>query len=422
MNNLMEDTKPTLNKFSPETDTCYGKEIEGFTDGFLNQFHESFFYALVLQFLLVTLMYNSVGKGIYWKVLFYASVAGLLATICENATIAFVCRKGQEENNSSIHFILLIIDEIFWIISEYAIPYLNLIKMKAFARGKFAIIIRYAIYGLFIPFIAFRFLIGYNRVKRGYLQDTDIRRLHGYAFGVMAVADIICTFAILYFVRKNNSQVAASASLNHYVKHSSYTILLAVDVVSALLSVLNIITNVSLTDAIILKSVTVPLHCLKSSFVLILAIDALLFKYGAHVVSVNESSSGNSKNHNNSSGYPYKSVSFNTKPKPGYTIDMTANGGIKAVPSINSGSTNKKANVSNILPYNYVSDKDVYGGISGTSKINNKGNSPMFTPSKTIVKNYTNIQTNSMLFETPLDKKLEVNNMYSTKHFNYSKY
>jgi len=55
--------------------------------------------------------------------------------------------------------------------------------MKAFARGKLASIIRIVILVLAVPFIYFIFLIGYARMKRGYLNDDDIQIYHGYAFG-----------------------------------------------------------------------------------------------------------------------------------------------------------------------------------------------------------------------------------------------
>jgi len=101
----------------------------------------------------------------------------------------------------------------------------------------------------------------------------------------MAIADITCTISIIYFINlhnRNNKQPIATAISNH-VKQSSYTILIAVDITGFLLSSFDLITNIRGIPS----SVTVPFHCLKSSFVLILATDNLLFKYGACKTSKN---------------------------------------------------------------------------------------------------------------------------------------
>ncbi|KAG4101297.1 hypothetical protein H8356DRAFT_1656449 [Neocallimastix lanati (nom. inval.)] len=388
-------------RFLLEHDTCFGKDGRGFIEGFLTEFKDSYRYTFLIQFILVSLLYFNVGKGVYWKVLFYASTAGLLGSIFENITVSYVCRDSLKTENQSVFFLFFLVNEIFWITTEYAIPYLNLIKMKAFARGKLAVIIRFTIIGLFIPFVLFRFLIGYRRMKKGYLQDFEIQTYHGYAFGVMAVADLICTFSILYFVRQNN--LRAISNLNDYIKHSSYTILVGVDIVSTLLSVLSIINAITLNSSPILKSLTIPLYCFKSSFVLILAIDAFLFKYGANVTSINESrsSNNNSKNYvvnSNSTGYKsYKNLELNNKINnkslnSSYSIDMT---------NIN---TNNSRN--NVPQY--------------------KANLQALEKAKTdapIVKNYTNLPTNQAAFlfdtNTKASSQMEVNAYSKTFGYHY---
>lgn len=468
------------NRWTPQTNTCYGKEYESFIEGFFSQFHDSLFYALVIQFFMVALMYNSMGKGIYWKVLFYASFAGLLGTLCENGTMAYICRKSEKEKvdnhteESSMHFVLLLVDEVFWILSEYAIPYLNLIKMKAFARGKTALVVKYSIYLLLVPFVIVRFLIGYTRMTKGYLNNSDIRQYHGYAFGVMAIADLLCTFAILYFVRKNNILANAESSINHYVKHSSYTILVCVDVVSCILSFLNIFANY-LPENKVLNSIIIPFHCLKSSFVLILAIDALLFKYGAHVNSLTESTSGNcTKSLPNGYNYNRKS-SFSGKPgKPGYgpsyAIEMPTINDMKIKTEVASDQNTASPNINNsygksspatpsfgknspapnyakagspIPGYAKSSSGKTrpssthtrkYSASSRKSSVSNLAyayNSyeqledypppPVPKPgnaaysNKSIVKNYTNAKTKSTLFDAPN----EINNKYAAQNFGY---
>ncbi|ORX76648.1 hypothetical protein BCR32DRAFT_283941 [Anaeromyces robustus] len=387
-----------LDRFHPDTSTCDGKNIQHFYEGFFGQFQDSFCYTFVIQFIIVALMYYNVGKGRYWKVLFYASLAGLCGAVVENMTVAVICTESNKTKEYG-YIVPFLINEIFWAPCEYAIPYLNLIKMKAFAKGKLALWMRYIIIGLTVPFALFRFLIGWNRMTRGYLQDSTIHSLHGYAFAVMALADILCTFCILYFVRKNNSKMAIKTSnINDYIKHSSYTILLCVDIVSTLLSILNIITNTESTKDLISGKLVTPLHCLKCSFVLILAADALIFKYGVNTSSIH--SSDNSRTYTYGAGAD--SYNFATKSTNGYvsrnnysnnystTVDMsnvTNNNTSNTSLGPSSGKNQvSQLNMYSVSPYNYPTiDSDII-------------KSPV---KKSIIKNYTNIKTPPSAYESP---------------------
>jgi len=338
-------------RFLESAGTCFGKNYPSAMVGFLLQFKDTFFYANVIQFLIVCLMYMSIGKGKYWQILFYASVAGLLGAIIENGTVAYICQESLKQQNFKVYSFLL--DEIFWIACEYSIPILNLIKMKAFSKGTLAKCVNYLIIGLFVPFTLCRLAIGYERMNKGYLSSPKINNLHGYAFGFMAMADIICTISILYFVKKHNQQSFSTSNISHQIKHSSYTILVAVDVVGALLSILSIITNFGMFETFIPTAITMPFHCLKSSFVLILASDALLFKYGATTSTLNSSSGSSSRTRTNND--------YNNGKSNHYVIDMQKSLG---------GNVGYKTLAKNNIDYN--------------SSYNTLTNPP-----KTIVKNYT---------------------------------
>jgi len=88
-------------------------------------------------------MYIHIGHGKYWKLLYYSSIAGLIGATLENSTIAYICQKSQKENYTIV--VPFFIAEIFWIICEYSIPYLNLIKIKAIVTPKTVIIIKWFI-------------------------------------------------------------------------------------------------------------------------------------------------------------------------------------------------------------------------------------------------------------------------------------
>jgi len=388
MNNL--ENNITLDRFHPDASTCDIDTLYvGFFDGFFGKFQDSFFYTFVIQFIIVTLMHYNVGKGKYWKVLFYAAAAGLFGSVLENGTVATICLKSNEQKHYAMVPTFLIC-EIFWIPSEYAIPYLNLIKMKAFAKGRFATSIKYVIIGLTFPFIFFRFLIGYERMMRGYLQSPRIHTYHGYAFFVMAVADLLCTFCILYFVRKNNKQSAVKTSnINSYVKHSSYTILVAVDIVSTFLSILCIITNIGPFTDKIPGNIIKPLHCLKCSFILILAADALIFKYGANTSSIHESSGNNSRTYGNGGADSSNSHNFGFV---GSSYKRTFNTNELMTSSMNKSKTNQNCMI-NISPYNYPTmDSDMYSKSPETITLSPKSK-------KSIIKNYSSIKTPSTIYE-----------------------
>jgi len=273
----------TLNRFSENTGTCFGKNFKSIPYGFFSQFQDSFFYANVIQFLIVGFLYLYVGNGRYWHLLLIASVAGFFGAILENGTVAYLCQKDNRNMDIPSIVIPFLIDEFFWTSCQYSVPFLNLIKMKAFAKGKFANIVRYTIIGLFVPFLFFRFFIGYERMMKGYLIDEKISSLHGYAFGVLAIADFICTVSIFYFVRKHNNQLSYSTSnISEYIKNSSYTTLIAVDIVGFSLSILDIITNSGVVEDYIPSTITIPFQCFMSNFILILSVDALIFKYGGN--------------------------------------------------------------------------------------------------------------------------------------------
>ncbi|ORX46449.1 hypothetical protein BCR36DRAFT_585264 [Piromyces finnis] len=390
--NLIDEI-PDAERFLESAGTCYGKNYQTAISGFFTQFKDTFFYANIIQFLIVALMYVNIGKGKYWDILFYASASGFVGASIENATVAYICQESERKKNYKV--ISFLIAEFFWITCEYSIPFLNLIKMKAFSKGSMAKTINYAILGLFLPFTLCRFAIGFERMNKGILSSQKISNLHGYAFGFMAIADILCTISILYFIQKHSKKSFNASNISSYIKHSSYTILIAVDIVSFLLSTLSIITNFGMFADYIPSSIATPFHCLKSSFVLILASDALLFKYGATAgSSINASSScnsvklqnynnefnNNSNNNNNGKGSNLYKVNNN------HIIDVNSKSttsGLKTLTNSSSNTTNNMSTTQNSSIYHSAS--------YNTSNI--------IAPQKSILKNYTtNIKTSPNLY------------------------
>ncbi|KAL6631940.1 hypothetical protein U3516DRAFT_838978 [Neocallimastix sp. 'constans'] len=279
----MEKPLEVLTKNSRITGTCFGKDFPTMIDGIYIQFKDTFFFSYIIQFILVLLLFSNVGSGPYWKILFYASLSGLIGSLFENITLAYICQESQRENHGKV--VPFLLSEIFWVITEYSIPYLNLIKMKTLSREDSSKRIKYIIYFLSVPFVVMRICIGCSRMIKGYLDDQTIEVFHGIAFGIMAISEVVCSIYILHFIAKYNKRVTLNPSFFvKYFQHSSYNILIAVDIVSILLSLLYIYVNLVNSNGIILtRASVIPFHSFKSVFILILAIDACLFKYGANV-------------------------------------------------------------------------------------------------------------------------------------------
>jgi len=364
-----------LDKNSPGVNTCNNKNYENWYQGINTQFKDTFYFSFIIQFILVSLMYTHVGNGKYWKVLFYASLAGLIGASIEHSTLAYICQKSQHDNHTMVPSFL--IEEFFWIICEYSIPYLNLIKMGALSKGTFVKFIKALIYLLFIPFAGVRLYNGYDRMMEGFLYTPISRTCHGIAFGIMAVADFICTIFIIFFIkRKNRKGTLNNNGISNYIKSSSYTILISVDIVSFALSVLYIISTLFPENADLESSTTI-FHCLKSVFILILATDALIFKYGVNGGSTFQSSN-NLSNHlspTNNNDY-FKNSKGYTKPRR-YSMDVT------------STYINKSNSIS---PYDYATMEKEYYSIPMPTVENTS-----FTNSKPIIKNYSNISPSTFV-------------------------
>ncbi|KAG4091557.1 hypothetical protein H8356DRAFT_1707408 [Neocallimastix lanati (nom. inval.)] len=317
-------------------------------------------------------MYIHVGKGKYWKVLLYAAVAGLIGAIIENFTLAYICQKSQHDNHTKVF--TFFIEEFFWVICEYSIPYLNLIKMEALSTEKMVKIIKIIIVVLFIPFAGARLYDGYDRMMEGYLNTPFSRKCHGIAFGIMTISDIICTIFIIYFVKnKNKNNSFGSNNVISYIKNSSYTILIAVDIVSMILSILYIISTLFPENSD-LESSTIIFHCFKSVFILILSTDALIFKYEVNGSSTNQrSTSASSKGKDYDS---YKNSKSSNKRTGNYSNDIVIS---------NFGSNGNSNAQINFSSSNYPSTEGEYFNRSNT-----------YSNNKPITINYFNVSPSSL--------------------------
>jgi len=256
-----------------------------FTEFFLNftnEFSDSFLYAYFLQIILIVYMYKCIGSGKYWKLLLAGSIFGLLGAVIEHVGTALL----KTNNNITKIYLCYLLAEIGWITSEFSIPFLNLIKLNTLSQSKLIKTVNYIVGVLFVAFACSRFYIGYLRLVNKVLYDPKIYHAHGIAFSIIAVADGV--LSILIFselnksVKKTKEKEGETINLLSYFKKSSLFTLLVVDLLSVILAILSIFINDSTTGEAMNKLIK-PFHAIKSNFLLILAVDAFIFKLRASV-------------------------------------------------------------------------------------------------------------------------------------------
>jgi len=262
--------------------------VKDFILNFTNEFSDSFLYAYILQIILIAYMYSCAGSGRYWKIMLAGSIFGMYAAITEHIGTAWL--KTVEESKGSIKgskgLYCYFFAEIGWIATEFSIPYLNLIKLNTLSQGRIIRTVNHIVAILFSFFAAFRLYIGYLRVTHGQLYDDAIYSAHGIAFGITALADGLLSTLIFHHLNKNAEQTrekdGETFNLLASFKKSSLFILFVVDLMSVILAIISIFTGIpTLRDS--LSKLMKPFHALKSNFILVLAIDAFIFKMRATV-------------------------------------------------------------------------------------------------------------------------------------------
>ncbi|KAG4094785.1 hypothetical protein H8356DRAFT_946250 [Neocallimastix lanati (nom. inval.)] len=242
---------------------CPINPYKNFFEGLFSKFEESNFNTNFLQWGLVTLMYFAGNQGKYWNVLLAGAIAGFIGTLFEGGTAAYVCRKG-DINTPRHHLISYLIVEVFWIVKEYSIPFLNLYKIKVFSKGNVGKTAEYIIKILLIFFSGCRFYIGYERMIHGLLTTSETKYGHMAAHGIMGLAD-------LEFPGKSKTNI-----IKNYLQHSYYITIIFVDLTSILVSLMNGITE--MYKDVIPNSFLNPFQSIKCAFILLLACDALIFE------------------------------------------------------------------------------------------------------------------------------------------------
>ncbi|ORX77561.1 hypothetical protein BCR32DRAFT_328887 [Anaeromyces robustus] len=268
--------------------TIMGNKVMDTFLNFTNDFSDSFLYAYILQIILIVYMYNCVGTGRYWKIMLVGSIFGMMGAVVEHLGSSWLRTYTYVEDvKKSKALYCYLISEIGWIATEFSIPYLNLIKLNTLSQKRIIKIVNYVITVLFGLFSISRFFIGYLRVKNSSLYNPAIYHAHGIAFGITAIADGLLSVLIFKELNKSAKKTrekdGESFNLLDSFKKSSLFILFIVDLMSVILAILSIFINNTTVFGKSINRLVKPFHALKSNFLLILAIDAFIFKMRASV-------------------------------------------------------------------------------------------------------------------------------------------
>ncbi|KAJ3291270.1 hypothetical protein HK104_006213 [Borealophlyctis nickersoniae] len=228
-------------------------------------------FLFLLQILLVGYMYGRMGSGLYWKSLLIISTAGIIGATFENfERIMYVYTGGNGK-----FFAFSILAEPCWIVSEFGVVALNLVKIRVLTTRKVFLGIGAVNFLLFLAFCALRIRIGVIRFKAVTLNSTEIWNAHTPAFAIIAVAEglLTCTILFLMYRQAQREQtISVGAPMRKRLVQSSMFVLLLVDFVGMMLA----ITSSFQSDA--LQSLVKPFLALKSCSALILGVDAIILK------------------------------------------------------------------------------------------------------------------------------------------------
>lgn len=400
---------------------------------FLYKTQDTFFYAFIIQLILVSYAYFKIGHGKFWTTLFVASIAGFVAAVLEK--ICMACTEHPDNKNMGI-YILLLIDEPGWILSEFCIPYLNMVKLEAFISKVQARYLKVFVGIAFVLFAYFRFKIGYLRYSCHTVFNDDIYHAHGYAFSIMAITELICTFFILKKMTKDYKLAkkrGIDGNIYEYSRKSSFFILLIIDFCGFILAILSMFSNYTLEG--ILK----PFHCIKSNFVLILAVDTLIFKLTARRTDAsgyyNTSSANKSYASNNTNTFSVAATA-STAPPPNKLkpineisndirepciINMSAQGNCNPNlrrPSYENITTPVRSHAnskSNIFAYNYGNNNDngdnsmTYNNSANTN--NNNSANTSYNNNNMIYNNSANASYNNISYNANFSRIINNDNL-----------
>ncbi|OUM68419.1 hypothetical protein PIROE2DRAFT_3864 [Piromyces sp. E2] len=288
------------------------------------------------DFNLVGYGYLRFGKGKYWKTLLVASCTGLTGAVLEKVCVVWT--DHPINSNATNIYILLLFNEPFWIITEFAIPYLNMIKLNAILDKNRQQTLKIFTLIAFILFSIFRFRIGYLRFSSHAVFNEEIFHAHGLSFSTMAITEFVFSVCIINKMTKDVKMArirGTDENIYEKSRKSSLTILLLIDICGIILAILSMFSNDTL------EKVLKPFHCLKSNSILILAFDSIILKLDAKSHGYKTTNSYN----NNSMTVDASVTNFIKTINNGYNNNLNNNNGTSSKKDQQKNDTEKEENL-----------------------------------------------------------------------------
>jgi len=197
-------------------------------------------------------------------------------------------------------------------IIRYSIPYINYLKLKAISRGNYMKMIKILLIAVFPIYCCLRILIGYFRFKDKDINPASSRNIKGASGSVVASLDFLISILMIYELKKNLSmerlqnKYLSRTSIYSYIRKSNYAVLLLIDLIGFCLS----FTSYTYVAEKYMDLV-IPFQCIQDNFIMILAIDALIFKVDCFKMLSNGKSIGQSSFSTSTNNMGYSSTTMN---------------------------------------------------------------------------------------------------------------
>ncbi|KAJ3078462.1 hypothetical protein HK102_004492, partial [Quaeritorhiza haematococci] len=136
-------------------------------------------------------MYIHIANGTpYWNAILVIAIAGFLGITVENIQSTIIANV-----TGNVYWVwsLSILAEPCWIVSEFGIIFLNMIKFQALLRWRTFLYFAGVEGLLFLAFIAVRLRIGFLRFQEQQKDSLGIWHAHTPAFAIVSVGSLICS-------------------------------------------------------------------------------------------------------------------------------------------------------------------------------------------------------------------------------------
>ncbi|OUM60430.1 hypothetical protein PIROE2DRAFT_13817 [Piromyces sp. E2] len=377
--------------------------MQAYASGVTMLFKDCLFYAAIVQYVMITYMYVRVGKGKMWQIFYYGSLSLFFGQVIEHLLMPLT----QFKDVYKYAFLCYIPLETFYVIAEYCIPFINYLKLKAVSRNNYTNKIKILLIIVFPLFAACRYLMGIYRYIKKDVNPDVVRNYKGASSSIIAVLDLLISILIIFELRQNlgmermQKKYLQKTSVYTYIRKSNYAVLILIDFVGFILSFLSY-SYVSPN----IMDIVMPFQTLKDNFLLILAIDAVIFKVDCFKML----SSGKTVNPNGKGSYSNSYTGISTSNVNNSVSNFNGSYGV-----LSNYSTNNTINYNQNIGSGVLSSSQPL--FSGNNKFNNNNNGGINKPefgsfhAANAFSQMNSQNDNNFMYEGSVKLNFSVNNM-----------